>query len=79
MQIFWGFCRNQFGIGPLHFISLRSDFNLDFAEISKNDSPTRRVGESRRLPIDTIVFKPLNKTMMIVHYILVLFLAKLVL
>ncbi len=34
----------------------------DFSFQSKNDSPTRRVGESTRLPIDTIVFKPLNKS-----------------
>jgi hypothetical protein len=31
------------------------------------------------LPIDTIVYKHLNKTMMIIHYIPGLFLAKLIL
>jgi hypothetical protein len=38
-----------------------------------------RVGESTRLPIDTIFFKPLNKSMVMVHYIPGLFFAKLVL
>ncbi len=32
-RIFWGFCRNRFGIGPLHYISSRCDFNFEFAEI----------------------------------------------
>jgi hypothetical protein len=45
----------------------------------KNDSPTGRVGESTRLPIDIIFFKPLNKSMVILHYIPCLFFAKLVL
>ncbi len=73
-RIFWGFCINQFGIGLLQYISSLSDFNFEFAEIF-----VIGVGESARLPINTIVFKPLNKTMIIVHYIPGLFLAKLVL
>ncbi len=28
-----GFCINRFGIGPLHYISSRSDFGFAFAEI----------------------------------------------
>jgi hypothetical protein len=36
--IFWGFCINRFGIGPLDYVSSRSDFGFEFA-----DSPTRRV------------------------------------
>ena len=63
-RIFWGFCINRFDIGPLHYISSRSDFGFEFAEIfviekqladsasrGVADSPTRRVGESmtRRL------------------------------
>ncbi len=57
--IFWGFCINQFGIGPLHYISIRSDFGFELAEIfviekrlanlanrGVADSPTRQVGES---------------------------------
>ncbi len=59
-RIFWGFCRNWFGIGSLHYISSRSDLGFVFAEIfviDKNayrynffkplidDSPTRWVME----------------------------------
>jgi hypothetical protein len=52
-RIFWGFCRNRFGIGPFHYISSRSDFGLEFAEIftTKNqlpDSASRRVDDSPR-------------------------------
>jgi hypothetical protein len=32
-RIFWGFCINRFGIGPLHYISSRSDFDFEVAEI----------------------------------------------
>jgi hypothetical protein len=32
-RIFWGFCINRFGIGPLQYISSRSDFDFEFAEI----------------------------------------------
>jgi hypothetical protein len=31
--IFWGFCINRFGIGPLHYVLGRSDFGFEFAEI----------------------------------------------
>jgi hypothetical protein len=47
--IFRRFCKIRFGIGPLHYISSRSDFDFEFAEkfvIKNDDSPTRRVGES---------------------------------
>jgi hypothetical protein len=69
-RIFWGFCINRFGIGPLHYVSSRSDVGFKFAEIFviKNQSPTHQVGESKRLPIDIIFFKHLNKSMVIVHY-----------
>jgi hypothetical protein len=79
-RIFWGFCINWFGIGPLHYVSSRSDFDLELVEIfkSKNDSPTHRVRESTRMLIDTIFFKPLNRSMVIVHYIHALFFAKLI-
>jgi hypothetical protein len=43
----------------------------------KNDSPTRRVGESTRMHIDTSVFRPLNQSMVLLHYSPGLFLAKL--
>jgi hypothetical protein len=83
-RIFWGFWRNRFLMSPLHYISRRSDFRFEFAEIfviekQLPDSPPRRVGESTRLPIDTIFFKPLNKSMVIVHNIPGLVFAKLVL
>ncbi len=32
-RIFWGFCRNWFLIDPLLYLSSRSDFGFDFAEI----------------------------------------------
>ena len=32
-RIFRGFCINRFGLGPLHYISSRSDFGFEFAEI----------------------------------------------
>jgi hypothetical protein len=52
-RIFWGFCINRFGIGPLHYVSSRSDFGFEFADIfviekRLPDSPSRRVGESRK-------------------------------
>ncbi len=53
-RIFLGFCINRFGIGPLHYISNRSDFGFEFSEIFvlKNDSPTQRYGESATLRIN---------------------------
>ncbi len=32
-QIFWGFCRNWFLTSPLHYLSGRSDFGFEFADI----------------------------------------------
>ncbi len=65
-RIFWGFCRIWFLIDPLHYLSSRSDFGFEFAEISViekqlPDSASRWVGfwmfkrklgksESQRLP-----------------------------
>jgi hypothetical protein len=45
-RIFWGFCRNWFLIDPLHYLSSRSDFGFEFAEIfviekRLPDSPSR--------------------------------------
>jgi hypothetical protein len=47
-RIFWGFFINRFGIGPLHYVSSRSDFGFEFAEIFiieklLPDSPSRGV------------------------------------
>ncbi len=72
---FLGYCINQFGIGPLHYIS--SDFGFEFAEIFVIEKRLPDIAESGSrqdcLYIDTIFFKPLNKSMVIVHYILGLF------
>jgi hypothetical protein len=32
-RIFWGFCRNWFLKDPLHYLSSRSAFGFEFAEI----------------------------------------------
>jgi hypothetical protein len=58
-RIFWGFCINRLGIGPLHYVSSLSDFSFEFSDIFVIEKrfPDRRVGESTRLPIDTIFFK----------------------
>jgi hypothetical protein len=32
-RIFRGFCKNSFGLGPLHYILSRSDFGFKFVEI----------------------------------------------
>jgi hypothetical protein len=73
-RIFWGFCINRFGIGPLHNISSRSDFGFEISEIFVIE----KLAESG-IRQDTIFFKPLNKSMVIVNYIPGLFFAKLVL
>jgi hypothetical protein len=48
-RIFWGFCRNWFLIDPLHYLSSRSAFGFEFAEIfvieqRLPDSASRRIG-----------------------------------
>ncbi len=50
-RIFWGFCINRFGIGPLHYVWSCSDFSLEFAEIfvikkRLPDSPSRGVDKN---------------------------------
>ena len=81
-RIFWGFCINRFGIGPLHlhYVSSRSDFGFKFAEIfiiekQLPDSASQGVD---KIAYDTIFFKPLNKSMVIVLYIPGFFFAKLI-
>ncbi len=70
--IFWVFCINWILIYPLHYLSSRSDFGFEFAEI---------FGIEKRLPdcilLNSILFY--SKSMVIVHYIPSLFFAKLVL
>jgi hypothetical protein len=80
-RIFRGFCINLFSIGPLHYISSRSDFGFKFAEIFIIE---KRLPDSPSWGVDKIAcrynfFKPLNKSMVIVHYIPALSFAKLVL
>ncbi len=43
-RIFWGFCINWFGIGPLHYISSRSDFDFDDQRLP--DSPSQGVDKN---------------------------------
>ncbi len=50
-RIFWGFCRNWVLIDPLHYLSSRSAYGFEFAEIfvikkRLPDSPSRGVSES---------------------------------
>jgi hypothetical protein len=78
-RIFWGFCIHQFDIGPLHYISSRSDLGFKFTEIfviikRLPDSPSQGVNKNA---YRYNFFKPLNKSMVIVHYIPGLFFAKL--
>ncbi len=66
-RIFWGFCRNWFLMSPFHYLSSRSDFCFEFAEIfvfekrlgryqRYGQSPTPRITDtrSRRLPTSLI-------------------------
>ncbi len=63
-RIFWGFCRNWVLIDPIHYLSSRSAFGFEFAEIfviekrlpdsvsrGVGDSQTRQVGESLTLQL----------------------------
>ncbi len=64
-RIFLGFCINRFGIGPLHYISSRSDFGFEFSEIflfekrlpnstirGVGDSPYQQYAESATLRLN---------------------------
>ncbi len=67
--------------GSLHYIPSRSDFGFEFTEIfviekRLPDSPSRGVD---KIAYRYNFFKPLNQSMVIVHYIPGLFFAKLVL
>jgi hypothetical protein len=78
---FWGFCINRFGIDPLHYTSSCSDFGFEFAEILviKKLHPDSPSWEVDKISYRYNFFKPLNKSMVIVHYIPSLYFAKLVL
>ena len=75
-RIFWCFCINRFGIGPLRNRSSRNDFGFQFSEIFVIKKMTPCIGESTRLPGVTLLFKPLNKLIGIVHYTSGLFFCK---
>jgi hypothetical protein len=49
-RIFRGFCINRFGIGPLHYISSRSNFGFEFSEMTPQLNDTG----SRGLSVSTI-------------------------
>jgi hypothetical protein len=58
-RIFWDFCINRFGIGPLHYVSSHSDFGFEFAEIFVTE---KRLAESASrgvadLPSRRVVFR----------------------
>jgi hypothetical protein len=72
-RIFWGFCRNWVLIDPLHYLSSRSAFGFEFAEIfviekrlpelasrGVGDSPTQRVRESLTLRLGESGSRHLN-------------------
>jgi hypothetical protein len=70
-RIFWVFCINRFGIGPLQYVSSHSDFGFEFAEIfiigkRLPDSPSHGAHKNA---YRYNFFKPLNKSMVIVQYI----------
>ncbi len=52
-RIFWGFCRNWFLISPLHYLSGRSDFGSEFAEIFVFEKRLPAITDtgSQRLPV----------------------------
>ncbi len=80
-QFFQCFCINRLGLGPLHYLSSCSDFGFEFSEIFVFEN---RLPASVRRGVDKIswsihFFKPLNNSIVIVHYIPGLFFDKLVL
>ncbi len=64
------------GFLTLHFEPFR--FGLRIRGDISNRKTTPRLGESTRMPRDTIFFKPLNKSMVLVHYIPGFFFVKLI-
>jgi|LakMenEpi03Aug12_release.lakeMendotaPanAssembly.Ray.scaffolds.fasta_scaffold5627295_1 hypothetical protein len=64
-QIFRGFCISRFVIGPLHYLSSRSDFGIEVAEIFviENRLPdllSREVGDSPTFLVRESAFKCLK-------------------
>jgi hypothetical protein len=56
-RIFWGFCRNWFLIDPLHYLSSRSDFGFEFAEIFVIE---KRLPDSASGGVANSLTRPLN-------------------
>jgi hypothetical protein len=69
-RIFWSFCINRFGRGPLHYVSSRSDFGFEFVEIFVIE---KRLPNSPSRGVDKIAYRynffKQNKSMVIVYYI----------
>jgi hypothetical protein len=55
-RIFWGFCRNWFLMSPLHYLSGRSDFGFEIAEIFKFEKQLPAITDtgSRQLYVSVI-------------------------
>jgi len=65
-RIFWGSCRNWVLIDTLHYLSSRSAFSFEFAEIlviekQLPDSVIQRVGESLTLRLCELAFECLKE------------------
>ena len=80
-RIFQAFCINRLGLSPLHYNSSRSDFGFEFSEIFvfENRLPALVSRGVNKIAWSIHFFKPLNNSIVIVHYIPGLFFAKLVL
>jgi hypothetical protein len=80
-QFFRCFCINRFGLGPLHYLSSRSDFGLELSEtfVFKNRLPASVSQGVDKIAWSIHFFIPLNNSTVIVHYIPGLLFAKLVL
>ncbi len=70
-RIFWGFCINSFGIGPLHYVSSCSDFGFKFGEIFVIE---KRLPNPTSQGINKIVYRYI----VILHYTPGFFFAKLI-
>ncbi len=52
-RIFWGFCINRFGIGPLHYVLNRSNFSVEFSEIFVTE---KRISDLLSRGVDKIAY-----------------------
>ncbi len=76
-QFFPCFCINRNGLGPLYYLSSRSDFGFEFSEIFifENRLPASVSRGVHKTAWSIHFFKPLNNSIVIVHYIPGLFFA----